>query len=250
MSEKKFEAGQWWRTRDGKIKHVIADTGEVRPESDYRFVAIDRGGSIATYTAEGYEFDSDNECDSDLIEHLPDCTGFDWVPEKWPKYYTTLDSTRSNIAFIRRISASTGVFVNKNGGDDVSFGWTPDDNRRRTEITEEEALALLKNPEPPKENPPIDPGEGYRLLEDGEIIELGDEWYSEVSKSWKETGENGRIHGNDLSPPRRRRIPPHKKRIRLWMHPDGREVVHYDVDVPGPYREIHVDSDGFYVLGE
>ena len=65
----KLEAGQWYRTLANQIVKCI----HVHPDRGYLLVFKD--GSCGYYPPDQAK------------EHLPDCTGFDWVaPPKAPKY--------------------------------------------------------------------------------------------------------------------------------------------------------------------
>lgn len=69
----------WWRMRNGEIAYVAVIRTDGVPYRALGWV----GPDCETWTIIG-EFIEDDADDMDLIEHLPDCTGFDWKPE--PKY--------------------------------------------------------------------------------------------------------------------------------------------------------------------
>jgi hypothetical protein len=50
----------------------------------YKFVFSDKDGNVIEYTNTGLYSVSGLDDRMDIIEHLPDCTGFDWVPPKRP----------------------------------------------------------------------------------------------------------------------------------------------------------------------
>ncbi len=81
----------------------------------------------------------------DELQHLPDCTGWDWAPETFPQYWTKIDPTDTKIAFVRRIDRNTAVVVYPDGTDRGPDSWYQSD---RTRLTEAEALALLDKPQP------------------------------------------------------------------------------------------------------
>lgn len=78
MSEIKLEAGQWYRTRGGDIVHCV---WEKPAFTKYPFVVGTSRGDVYSTTACGRYFSDGQEHRNDIIEHLPGCTGFDWVPE-------------------------------------------------------------------------------------------------------------------------------------------------------------------------
>lgn len=72
-----IKAGQWYWTRGGEIAYVAA----ILPfRSNYPVIGV-LHGDVQSWTLSGLCFEDDGSND-DLIEHLPDCTGFDWVPPK------------------------------------------------------------------------------------------------------------------------------------------------------------------------
>lgn len=78
-AEIKLQAGQWYRRRDGEIVYCFAKN-PVNVIHPYHLCCED--GTFETCTEDGdfcVEADDDDE---DIVEHLPDCTGFDWVPPK------------------------------------------------------------------------------------------------------------------------------------------------------------------------
>lgn len=76
-----IKAGQWWRRRDGEIVYVFG----IIPTHVYAYVlpvlAVSREGNLHRCTEVGKFVTTIAESPLDLIEHVPDCTGFDWVPE-------------------------------------------------------------------------------------------------------------------------------------------------------------------------
>jgi len=70
-----IKANQWYRTRGGEIAYVAAIVPFPRM---YPGVGI-ADDNLRTWTLDGtYVIGATRE--HDLVEHLPDCTGFDWVP--------------------------------------------------------------------------------------------------------------------------------------------------------------------------
>ena len=80
-----------------------------------------------------------------------------------------------------------------------------------SKVQREVALAVLQDLEPglpgaPSPAAPLtDPGEGWRLLRLGEVIESGDEYLCATGTAWRPTGRVGDPHGYD-GRHRRRRI--------------------------------------------
>lgn len=143
----KIEEGQWWLTRGGAIRKVIAvDPADY--DGPYTVYAISDPWSFDIFTCEGRFLSTGEEHDSDLVKHLPDCTGFDWVPETFPQYYRHKDKFLDGTAYIERTSATSMVFVAKLGSRSSVWGWGQFDNERVEtgiwiQITEAEALAML-----------------------------------------------------------------------------------------------------------
>jgi hypothetical protein len=131
MSDKKLpQPGEWWEYDDENARafiHLCGIDGDVVVEwSD------DRGNYFLEDT-----FDN--------MDHLPDCTGWDWVPETWPKYYDTLDGPTTSVAYVRRESSGSKTIVQKDGTEVPGFGWEALDDQR-AELTEAEAKARLTVP--------------------------------------------------------------------------------------------------------
>lgn len=80
MSEIKLQAGQWYRDRQGEILYCISN-GAPRHKKSSMFVCEYRNRNCDFFRENGWYTDP-NEQIKDIIEHLPDCTGFDWVPPK------------------------------------------------------------------------------------------------------------------------------------------------------------------------
>jgi hypothetical protein len=81
----KLEAGNWYRTRGGEIVYCVGGSKAV--DTGDRWIVENDEGEINTYHFDG-RWLSDEVDENDLIEHLPDCDGFDWVPppKPAPKY--------------------------------------------------------------------------------------------------------------------------------------------------------------------
>jgi hypothetical protein len=143
------QQGQYWKTREGKRVYIAA----VMPDwftGPYPLQVF--SGTAETdsekYTRDGgYHFDG-LQSGRDLVEHLPECTGWDWQPVKYPRYWETHD--RAYYAFLRQDSATEFVLVQHNGEDyENTEEVTLTD---RAEITEAEAMSRIV-PVKPVESP-------------------------------------------------------------------------------------------------
>lgn len=76
----KLKAGQWYRDREGAIWYCIADSAP-RYEDPILFVCENVDRNCDFFRENGLHSDP-NEKLRNLIEYLPDCTGFDWKPSK------------------------------------------------------------------------------------------------------------------------------------------------------------------------
>lgn len=76
----KLEAGQWYRNRDGEICYCIGNSKAMSDQSDHWFVETETAYCETFHTDGSFLGNTENK--RDLIEHLPDCTGFDWEPPK------------------------------------------------------------------------------------------------------------------------------------------------------------------------
>ena len=85
-----FKAGQWYCTRSGEIAYVYASLDaelHKRARTDYPIKGVVSSFGQECWTLKGYVY-ADNHAGEannprDLVEHLPDCTGFDWKPVRW-----------------------------------------------------------------------------------------------------------------------------------------------------------------------
>lgn len=122
---------QWWRLKDGTIVFVAFDDREIRCISSMRFLTYYKRKNLVLHIW---------ICSSEFAEHLPDCTGFDWKPEVFPQYWST---GAPNYAFVKRLDKGRCVFVDKDGKESVVGAWYSRDSDGRTQLTEEQALAML-----------------------------------------------------------------------------------------------------------
>jgi hypothetical protein len=142
---KQPQPGEWWKTREGKRVYIAA----VMPDwftGLYPLRVFSGTAEIDSekYTRDGgYHFDG-LQSGRDLIEHLPECTGWDWQPVKYPRYFET--HNREDYAFLRQDSATDFVLVRYNGtGDEVTVVTLAN----RAGLTEAEAMSRIVPPTPP-----------------------------------------------------------------------------------------------------
>lgn len=75
----KIYADRWYRNRAGNIVYCV---GRNMHDETYPFAIQESSGDIHCYTADGRFYDQRKYAGGlDIVEHLPDCTGFDWVPK-------------------------------------------------------------------------------------------------------------------------------------------------------------------------
>jgi hypothetical protein len=134
MSENKPVAGQWYELDGERVWYV---------GRDYSGVAfVQRRNSLPEIM---------NDYDIACLQHLPDCTGWDWQEETFPQYWS---ATQIDYAFVRRDSETITHGVQKNGSEVCwETAWTKSCEFLRTRLTEAEALALLvRKPQPAEES--------------------------------------------------------------------------------------------------
>ena len=145
-----MNAGQWWFPNDAHLDRMFV-------------VGVDTSGITVFQNRNGVVFRS-GITESDWW-HEPECTGWLWVKEMFPQWWTTTNKTDPTIAFVRRNSATDMTIVRRDGAESAGYPWSSVcGNRER--LTEDEALALLDPPAEPKRIP-------VRLLshsQDGIII--------------------------------------------------------------------------------
>lgn len=78
----KIEKTGWYRRRDGELAYVYGILPESVRRSTYSASGVTAHGLLVTWTLDGIHT-KDVPGDMDLIEYLPDCTGWDWKPERW-----------------------------------------------------------------------------------------------------------------------------------------------------------------------
>jgi len=128
MTEAKTpQAGEWWCSVNSTLRVFI-----VGRTCSGRIVAVEtKSGDVVAWPAHSFAG----------MYHEPDCTGWDWKPEKWPKYYAPRYSDKNT--FIRRDSEDTYVVIRRDGSSSPVYRWrlTMESSPK---ITEAEALARVK----------------------------------------------------------------------------------------------------------
>ncbi len=83
-AEIKLQAGQWYRDGQGDIVYCIGfNPCQDTTIRNYSWMCCTKDTHVRYYTGGG-KFDQLKQCLKDIIEHLPDCDSFDWVPPKRP----------------------------------------------------------------------------------------------------------------------------------------------------------------------
>jgi len=68
-------------------------------------------------------------------------------PATFPQYWTKAQCAPREVAFVRRISATAFVVIMNDGTESEQRCWSPKDSVYRKQITEVEAMAMIKKPE-------------------------------------------------------------------------------------------------------
>lgn len=221
MSEvKKPMAGEWWKYDDvDGTKFRLYVVGPLRTINQ-RFMCEDSSGAIEMYDIDPMKWN-----------HLPDCDSFEWNPEVFPQYWTTLDresNLPSATAFVIRKNKVDWNIVWKNGDHGICMGvvskWNPSG---RTQLTKEQAEALLL----PKESPDdwvvqdrvparagIDQRAYYHSGDGANISEYS--WADAGDMAWHSMPMHGHKHGDIIVHLRcRRKDLPHDRTITItrWL---------------------------------
>ena len=133
---KKPMAGEWWEIESGFRVRIIGRN------LDGIFLCEEMGGKVNRFDIKNAHW-----------KHLPDCDSFDWKPEVFPQYWTTLDRESKrpdSVAFLIRKNKFDWNLVQKDGVHGINLGETSKwDSYLREQLTKEQAEALLL----PKESP-------------------------------------------------------------------------------------------------
>lgn len=78
-AEIKLQAGQWYRNRGGQIVYCFGESKAIT--TDDCWIIEDSAAGHSLHYPDGHYIDG-TEYKCDIIEHLPDCDSFDWVPPK------------------------------------------------------------------------------------------------------------------------------------------------------------------------
>ena len=248
-TQKQPQAGEWWTCKGTRVRIVGLHSG-----GDY--VCELEAGDL-TILPLGRTW-----------QHLPDCTGWEWQPEVWPKWYV-LDETQGVCKvpwYIKRTSENECLRWGLNC-DGVTFGFESQTWKHQSElwieVTEAEALARVTPPETfPQYWTAIndvlyaycerfEPNKYRMVKRDGTVMS---------DSPWLLTHGQGRTQLTKeqaealLDKPQESPPQPSPKRVpvRLWVsHNDGSLDVQYGDDNPSShmdeYEEIKHDANGFYV---
>lgn len=195
------------------------------------------------------------QCHGDTIEagnldwtgwhHLPDCTGWDWQPETFPQWWTALDNV--SFAYILRTSIDKCEVINKDGSVSCSRSWDEFDGKKRTQLTKEQAEAMLDKPNLIQS----DPEEWVDLPQDHSLRAGVDQYLNYRGIYETVCGMQGTIV-QDLNSKkaqcRRKDLPkiePNTNRVavRLYWY-DGNIVGRYDHSQPTDQSFQEIKSDG------
>jgi hypothetical protein len=126
--------GQWWQYSTDR-RYVVGCTTD---------------GNVVLQKPDGKTHLACPEYMQKTWKHLPDCTGWDWEPETFPQYWTTLDTTKDGFAFVVRTSEHEWHGVSYDGKHCPATlnHWHTQGGPYRKRLTEAEALALLDKPQP------------------------------------------------------------------------------------------------------
>lgn len=134
---KRPQPSEWWRTRGGEIRYVVADVSGL-VDCSQPIISIDCDGDTMHHSLDGSYYFDDGSDENDLVEHLPECDSFDWVPEVYPQWY--LDFNRNVV--LKRTSTDHVTYYENSGESDSLWGpWHTEKNFKK--LTEAEAIALL-----------------------------------------------------------------------------------------------------------
>lgn len=121
----KIDKTGYYRTRCGDIVLVYGIVSEEIKEcsSDCRVSYIDQDGDIYLTKINGfYYIDEDIKSADDIVEYLPDCTGFNWTPPPPTQVYVpwTFETMPDNVRCKHKISGNYALFTPGNVGVAIS----------------------------------------------------------------------------------------------------------------------------------
>ena len=234
MSEKQPQAGEWWQKDDTRL--CIIGT----KKNGLTVGETECGSLIPFMSIHGWQ-------------HLPDCDSFEWQPEVYPQYWTTkdTDSTR-DVAFVELKQGGDWVQHYRDG---MKYLMTvvPFQKKGRTQLTKEQAEALL----PPVESPddwvtqdrvPARPGIDERAYKSPRNdYEL---WQDAGCIKWDKPAMHGsEINGDTLILRcRRKDLPPRQSPKRVTVRLIGRRsgtVRWQELDESFDAHDIEIKHDGY-----
>lgn len=176
--------GEWWGIRGKPVFYIVGYTAS----GEIVYQAISRQVFIGIH---GW---------SKAAEHLPDCTGWDWKEPEWvpldPETYGW-HVLRKGVDQCKYKNDTHWQLVDKLAGRQINHSWYCCDYTFR---------CLRKDlPQKPAEVFKPDPGKGWRLLEPGELVIQGDEYFD---VKWSESGNWKHMDGMQDKCPYRRRVEP------------------------------------------
>lgn len=128
MSDVKPKAGEWYEYDGEDRVWCIGCNFDGLPVMQYQFGAM---------------FDVPVS-DLGLLKHLPSCTGWDWVEETFPQYWTSTSKNMEGV-FHKQTAVDKAVIVLHNGKE-LPWEYPFRVESGMKQITEQEALALLDKP--------------------------------------------------------------------------------------------------------
>jgi hypothetical protein len=217
---KKPMAGEWWEIASGFRVRIIGR------KLDGIFLCEEMGGKVNRFDIKNAHWN-----------HLPDCDSFEWKPEVFPQYWTTLNRESKlpeSAAFVIRTNKINWNIVWKNGDNGIAMGavskWSPSG---RTQITKEQAEALLLPKESPDDWVVQDRVPARAGIDERRFTTVSTgymEGWNEVKDSWSAGLMHGSERGGQAVEVRcRRKDLPHARTVTIirWLcwNEDGKERI-------------------------
>jgi hypothetical protein len=161
---------QWYRTLGGEIVYCVGRLPkQLKDTVPCRWWCVDNGAYILTYTPSG-RFFADKEDHRDIVEHLPECTGFKWVPP--PKL-----QLREGAWYERKDGLIVGPCEKRDPSQTGGFSWAMNswmyyDDGTNT-IKHTDAFDIVREVDPPK--PPQPKYRPFRSME--EFAPFRERWW-------------------------------------------------------------------------